>query len=121
MKRKPRSTRRLKATVLGDKRFRHGLDSKAVRLYRKLDREFQASSGPTAEMITGLGNALVEASETVYALTDIDDSDSMDRCADFLINRVVPTMMMLHADFKQNWKYVNVGGQIYRAPKGHPF
>ena len=120
MKRKPRSTRRLKAAVLGDKRFRHGLDSKAVKLYRKLDREFQASSGPTAEMVTGLGNALVEASETVYALTDIDDSDSMDRCADFLINRIVPTMMMLNADFKQNWKYVNVGGRICLAPKG-PF
>ena len=120
MKRKARSTRRLKAAVLGDKRFRHGLDSKAVKLYTRLDREFRESNRPTAEMITGLGNALVEASETVYALTDIDDSDSMDRCADFVINRVVPTLDMMNADFKKNWKYVNVGGRIYRAPKG-PF
>ncbi|MCH8845089.1 MAG: hypothetical protein IID61_19195 [SAR324 cluster bacterium] len=107
----------MEARVQRDKRFRHGFKSNAFKVYRKLDREFQASSGPTAEMITGLGNALLEALEIVYALTDIDDTDSENRCADFLVNRVVPTMMMLHADFKDNWQYVNVEGRIFRAPK----
>ena len=117
---KTRSTRQLEARLQRDKRFRHGFDSEAFKVYRGLNREFRESSRPTAEMITGLENALVDAMDTVYALTDVDDPDSVDRCVEFLTERFVPTLAMLNAEFKQNWKYVKVGGRIYRAAK-EPF
>jgi len=80
---------RLEGTVRLDNRFRHGLDSKAVKRYRKLDREIRNCSEPTPEMYDLLGMALVVALDTVSRATDVTNGDSWARYCHFLSFTIV--------------------------------
>ena len=87
MKRKAKSAGRNHQSGKGgrhDQRIRHGLNSKAVKLYRKLDRDFRNTEQPDADMIKGLGSALLEALNTVSTDTDINDPHAVEGYAEFI-------------------------------------
>ena len=72
------------AKVRRDKRLRHGLYSKAVTRYRRLDREIRKCDEPTPEMFFQLGDALVEALKIVSLGTDVTNYESRARYSSFL-------------------------------------
>ena len=84
MKRKVKSGSPLGAKVRGDKRLSHGLDSKAVKRFRSLDREVRNSSHPTPEMCYQLGAAYVEALKIVSRATDVTNFESRAKYSSFV-------------------------------------
>lgn len=106
MKRKPKSIDGLEAKVRRDKRFRHGLYSKAVKNYWKLNQEFRDCGQPTAKMIKELMGAALIAGKTVEAATNNDDPDSVERYLNFITTSFEKTHRMVVKEVVQNFQIV---------------
>ncbi len=97
---------RLGVNIQRDKRFRHGFESKVVKMYRILDRDFRKSDDPPPEMFDLLGMAMVTALHTVAEETDVRDRNSWDRYQHFVQTDAVRTMKILVEEGKKNFRIV---------------
>ena len=104
MKRKPNSGNRTESKVRPDKRFRHGCYSKAVKRYRKLDRDVRNCDAPTPEMLDLLGMALVPALHMISEATDVRDPESWGRYQQFVKTDVIRTMKILQEESTKNFR-----------------
>lgn len=98
---------RLESNVLPDRRFRHGLYSNAVKLYRKLDWDIRNSENPTPEMFELLGMALVTALDTVTRATNVSNRYSWDKYREFLKIDVIRTRQILGVEAERNFRNLN--------------